>query len=124
MTQAIYFGIGSFFGCFARFFVSGAIYKSFGTAFPLGTLAVNLIGCFFIGFFSALAGDRMGLSPSARLLLMTGFCGAFTTFSAFMLDTGNLLKDGEMMKAGLNVALSLIAGFLVFRLGIFLGKII
>ncbi len=62
------------------------------------------------------------MNPQMRILLMTGFCGAFTTFSTFMLETANLLKDGQMGRAFLNVLLSVIAGFILFRLGLMIGE--
>ena len=124
MTTILYLGIGSLVGGFARYFLAGLVYRIFGTTFPYGTLVVNLVGCFIIGFLSAIAEEKFFLGPNGRLLLMTGFCGAFTTFSTFMLETGNLIKDGEMSRAFLNVAVSLIIGFIVFRLGILIGDII
>ncbi|MEI7998395.1 MAG: fluoride efflux transporter CrcB [Candidatus Omnitrophota bacterium] len=111
-------------GTLARYLLSGVIYQRFGVDFPYGTLVVNLIGCFLIGFFDSLIQDRFLLSPQLRLLLMTGFCGAFTTFSTFILETSNLFKDGEPVRALLNVLISVIAGFLIFRLGVALGKFI
>ncbi len=116
--------VGSTLGGLARYFFGGLVSGTLGTAFPLGTLAVNTLGCFLIGLFSSLAGERFFLSPNAKLLLMTGFCGAFTTFSAFILETDSLLKDGYLMKALLNILLSLLLGFIFFRIGIFLGKLI
>jgi CrcB protein len=123
MSQILALTAGSIAGGLARHFLAGALYRQWGAGFPHGTLAVNLIGCFLIGIFSVMAEEKLYLGPSGRLLLMTGFCGAFTTFSTFMLETGNLVKDGELFRALLNVVLSVIAGFLVFRLGILLGKI-
>lgn len=124
MIKIVCLGIGSLAGGFARYFLAGAVYKSFGTAFPYGTLAVNLLGCFLIGFLSAIAEERFFLGPEGRILLMTGFCGAFTTFSTLMLETGNLTKGGEFYRAFLNVAISVIAGYIVYRLGILLGELI
>jgi len=116
--------VGGITGTFARYFLAGAIYQAFGTAFPYGTLAVNLTGCFLIGFLACLAEEKFLLGPHARILLMIGFCGAFTTFSTFILETANLLRDGEAWRAFANVALSVVIGFFVFWLGVILGKLV
>ena len=116
-------GLGSLAGGFARYFLAGFVHKIFGTTFPYGTLAVNLAGCFIIGFLSVISEEKFLLGSNGRLLLMTGFCGAFTTFSTFMLETGILVKDGEIFRAFWNVALSLILGFIFFKLGILFGDI-
>ena len=109
---------------FARYLLSGFIHQRWGMDFPYGTLVVNLSGCFLIGFFDVLFQERFLLGPQVRLLLMTGFCGAFTTFSTFIFETSNLFKDGEPIRAFLNIFLSIVAGFIVFRLGAILGKFI
>lgn len=116
--------IGGIAGTLARYALAGAVYGVWGTRFPYGTLAVNLSGCFLIGLFSALAENKFLLGPTARLLLMVGFCGAFTTFSTFMLETANLIKDGETTRAFLNVLASVVVGFVVFRLGILVAEIL
>ena len=124
MKKILAIAIGSLTGGFARYYLAGAIYRVFGTSFPYGTFAVNLTGCFLIGLLSCLADRKFLIGPEMKLLLMIGFCGAFTTFSTFMLETSNLMKDGELLKVFLNILLSVVGGFLVFRLGIFLGEII
>lgn len=124
MVKWLNLAIGSIIGGYARYFLAGFVYQIFGTAFPYGTLVVNLIGCFLIGLLAALAEEKFLLGPDARMLLMIGFCGAFTTFSTFMLETGNLIRDGETIRAFLNVFGSFILGFILFRLGIFLGELI
>lgn len=124
MTKIIALAIGSLAGGFARYYLAGAVYRIFGTTFPYGTLAVNLTGCFLIGLFSVLAEEKFLIGPNGRLLLMVGFCGAFTTFSTFIFETSNLMKDGETLQTLLNITLSVIAGFLVFRMGILLGELI
>lgn len=115
---------GGVLGTIARYVLSGAVYQTLGTGFPYGTLIVNLTGCFLIGFLAALAEEKFLLGPNARLFLMAGFCGAFTTFSTFMLETNNLIKDGEMFRAFLNIGVSVVIGFLLFRLGVLLGEMI
>lgn len=124
MPKIAALGAGSLAGGFARYYLAGFIYRLLGTSFPYGTLVVNLIGCFLIGFLATLAEEKFLLEPNARLLLMVGFCGAFTTFSTFMLETANLMKDGQTFQAFLNLLASVILGFLVFRLGVFLGELI
>ncbi len=124
MTKFLYLAIGSLAGGFSRYFLAESAAKNFGTGFPYGTLFVNLSGCFLIGFLSMLAEEKMSLGPHARIFLMTGFCGAFTTFSTFMLETGSLLDDRQLGPAVLNVILSVGVGFIVYRLGVQLGKII
>lgn len=117
MSKIIGLAAGTLVGGFCRYWLAGTIYGLMGVQFPYGTLVVNLAGCFAIGLLNALAEMKWLLGPEARILLMTGFCGAFTTFSTFMLETSNLLKDGEALRALINIAGSLIGGFILFRLG-------
>ena len=124
MLKFIYLVIGGIIGTVARYGLSGAIHESFGAGFPYGTLAVNLSGCFIIGLLSALAENKFLLSPELRILLLVGFCGAYTTFSTFMLETSNLIRDGETVRAFINLVLSVAAGFVLFRVGVFLGDIL
>ena len=122
MTNVLCVAIGSVAGGLARYYFGGFIQRLSGSSFPYGTMAVNLAGCFVIGFIAAIAGDRLPLSAPARVLLITGFCGAFTTFSAFMVETDFLFRSGHPGAAFLNILISLAAGFAVFRFGEFLGK--
>ena len=115
---------GSLAGGFARYFMAGAVYRSLGASFPYGTFLVNMLGCFLIGLFDCLAAERFVLDPAARLLLMTGFCGAFTTFSTLILETSNLMKGGDFARALFNALGSLVVGMLVFRLGTLAGRLI
>jgi CrcB protein len=123
MGGALAVAIGSVAGGLARYGLGLFVQRSLGTALTFyGTLAVNLTGCFLIGFFAAMAGDKLG--PSGRLLLMTGFCGSFTTFSALVLESSEMLTQGDWIRPVLNVTLSLILGFLLFRLGVMAGDLI
>ena len=123
MTKILVIAVGSLAGGFARYYLTGFVSHFWGNRFPYGTLVVNLIGCFLIGIFSAVTEKKFLISPELRLLLIAGFCGAFTTFSAFMLETANLLKGGELMAAFANVIFSLGIGFLVFCLGVWLTEV-
>jgi CrcB protein len=124
MLKLVYLALGGITGTLARYFLSGFIYRFTGVDFPYGTLVINLIGCFLIGLFATLSDERLILSPEVKVLLMAGFCGAFTTFSTFMLETGNLIKDAEWLRALGNVFISVFIGFICFRLGVWIGKII
>lgn len=124
MVKFIHLVIGGATGTIARYALSGVTYRIFGVGFPYGTFSVNLIGCFILGFLASFTERKLFLDVNARLLLMVGFCGAFTTFSTFMLETANLIKDGEAMRAFLNVLLSVVIGFIVLRIGILLGEVI
>ncbi len=83
--------IGSGAGGALRYLVSRVSAALVSTPFPLGTFVVNMVGCLLIGWLSALPAGRGWLSPAARLLLATGFCGGFTTFSTFMKEGDGLL---------------------------------
>jgi len=116
--------IGGALGTVARYALAGVVYGAAGTRFPYGTLAVNLLGCAVLGFLSTVAEKKFVFGSDVRVLLMIGFCGAFTTFSTFIFETNGLIRDGQSMKAFMNVAVSVVAGFILFRLGILLGETI
>jgi len=107
----------------ARYGLALAVNRACGAQFPFGTLAVNLSGCFLVGIFASLAEEKFLLGTNARMLLMIGFCGAFTTFSTFILETSYLIRDGETFRAFMNVMVSVAAGFILFRIGMWLGKV-
>jgi CrcB protein len=116
MKTLFLIGIGSSIGGMLRYVVSQQVQKGFLTTFPYGTLSVNILGCFLIGFVFALS-DRGGLSQDWRLFLATGICGGFTTFSAFSNETLALLRDGQFLYAGLYVTLSVVLGLLATFFG-------
>ena len=124
MDQWLYLAAGGVAGTLLRHTLVTAAYQKFGSAFPYGTLMVNVAGCFLIGFLDVLCAKKLAVAPALRLLFMVGFCGALTTFSAFVLDTNNLMKEGETVRALLNVTGSVALCFMVFRLGVFLGSFI
>jgi len=102
-------GIGGFAGSALRYVVTGFVQNFSGSIrFPFGTLAVNLAGCFLIGFLSQLAETRGFFSADARTLIFIGVLGGFTTFSAFGNETINLWRDGENMLAAANIAAHLL----------------
>ena len=122
MKQVLLVGAGGFAGSVARYLVALAVPFA-GTGFPYATLMVNLLGSFLIGFISELALSTTLLSPDVRLLLTTGFCGGFTTFSTAMYETGGLMRDGEALYASLYVAGSLAGGLVCLASGTLLAKL-
>lgn len=110
--MAIYFwiAIGSALGGVARFWASGVAARLFGETFPWGTLIVNVAGSFLIGFIATVSAPdgRIFLGSTARLALMAGILGGFTTFSSFSLQTLNLLNDGQWLPAGANIVGSVV----------------
>ena len=116
--------LGGIIGTFSRYQLAAWVPSFAGTGFPYGTLAVNLSACLLVGFFDSLSMVRTALGPEARLLLMTGFCGAYSTFSTLILETSNLASDGELLRAAANYIGSGVLGFLLFRLGAYLGTVI
>jgi fluoride exporter len=103
-------GIGSALGGIGRYWCSGVAARLIGETFPWGTLIVNVVGSFVIGFFGALCGPdgRMFVGTTARQFVMVGICGGYTTFSSFSLQTLALMNDGEWLQAGANIALSVV----------------
>ena len=104
-------GIGGFIGSSLRYAVTGYVQTwSRSIDFPYGTLAVNLIGCFLIGFLSQLAESRGILTAESRTFVFIGILGGFTTFSAFGNETMNLWREGENLLAMANIAAHLLLG--------------
>ena len=104
MEGMMFVGLGGFFGASLRYLLGKA--ASSQSVIPAATLAINIFGSFMIGVLS-LFSERHGLSRhSVILMLQAGFCGGFTTFSTFSLDTFNLYHTGDLMLAGLNILLN------------------
>ncbi|EJC79418.1 crcB protein [Rhizobium leguminosarum bv. trifolii WSM2297] len=113
MIQALLVALGGAIGSVLRYYVGQWTLRLMGPAFPWGTLAVNVVGCFVIGVFAELIARRFNASMELRLLLITGFLGGFTTFSAFSLDAISLFERGEAVAGGVyivaSVGLSMVA---------------
>ena len=101
-----YVALGSAVGGVARFALSVLVQQRVGPSFPVGTLVVNISGSFVLGLLLRYALGTQAITPEARALLTTGFCGGYTTFSTFTYDTMLLLEDGQTSRAGLYVLLS------------------
>lgn len=104
----------------ARYAVTTSLFARFGAPW-YGTLAVNLSGCLLVGVFAGLAQTRAFMTPEARLMLMTGFCGAYTTFSALMLEASQLGELQGWLRAAGYFLVSGAGGLALVRLGHWLG---
>ena len=133
MKELLLVSIGSFFGGGMRYWVSKVVQSCSLIAFPFGTMTVNVLGCLIIGFLSGLnwnGGDLSGgcgnawMTPSTKLLLTTGFCGGFTTFSTFMNEGSGLLKDEQYLYMALYLFGSLALGLVAVLAGHYLAKLI
>lgn len=109
-------------GSVLRFFTSLLINKFWSNHFPLATFLTNVIGCFLVGYFFGIL-DKLQLTDSdIKGLLITGFCGGFTTFSAFGLESVNLFQNQNLSIAVLYIGLSITLGLLAVSYGLFVAK--
>src|SRR6201987_658474 len=111
MAAYLWIAEGSALGGMARYWCSGVAARLIGETFPWGTIIVNIVGSFIIGFFATLTGPdgRVFADTLTRQFVMIGFCGGYPTFSSFSLQALNQLQDGEWWLAGANIALSVVA---------------
>ncbi len=122
MVKLLMVGMGGFAGSICRYLVYEASALVLSNAWlPYGTLTVNILGCFIIGFLGGLSEARALFSPEMRALVFVGFLGGFTTFSTFGLDIFTQLSQGRMVAAGVTIALHLILGLAAVWLGWHLG---
>lgn len=117
-------GLGGFLGAVLRYWFGSLVQAAFGGRFPVGTLAVNVLGCFCIGLLMGLMEFRQSLSPEVRLFAIVGVLGGFTTFSTFSYDTVELLRAISPASAALNVLASLALGLTATWLGLLLIRIV
>jgi CrcB protein len=124
MLKIALIAVAGAFGTLCRYWLSGVVYDVLGRDFPWGTWAVNILGCFLFGLVWILSEERGFLSAQARILILTGFMGAFTTFSTFIFESGGILNDGQWLKLALNLGGQNLVGFMALYLGTGLGRII
>lgn len=105
-----------------RYGASNWVYAMLGRGFPYGTLFVNVSGSFLIGLLSILMLERMNVGPEWRAAILVGVLGSFTTFSTFSLETLNLLEQGEIVPALLNMLLSVLVCLVAVWLGVVIGR--
>ncbi|MDM8569780.1 fluoride efflux transporter CrcB [Thiotrichales bacterium HSG1] len=121
MMNLMAIAAGGAVGALLRFWVSSGVYVVLGRDFPYGTLAVNVLGSFLMGFLYIFFLERL-VSSELRAIILIGFLGAFTTFSTFSIETMNLLSDNEQTKALLNIFFSVSLCLSATWLGMLLAR--
>lgn len=124
MKEILWVGIGGGIGSIFRYLVSVYIIKNFDTWFPVPTLLVNIAGSLLIGFLLGMMEKEQINHPGVKLFFITGFCGGFTTFSAFAAENLRLFVNGSPMAAFLYIAISLLLGLGAVAMGYYLMSVI
>lgn len=117
LKNVLLVGVGGFIGSIARYFVSKLNLSIDFYAIPIGTLTVNIVGSYIIGFLTGISEKSTIISTELRLLLMVGICGGFTTFSSFTNENLSLMHNGQIISILFYTALSIILGFLFVYFG-------
>ena len=124
MDKILLVGFGGFIGSSLRYWISLSFYRILGQDFPYGTLAVNILGCLFIGLLMSLFEERFVFGPNMRIFLTVGVLGGFTTFSSFSYETIGLVREGSFYLGSLNVLLNVILCLGGTAIGGAVGKLI
>ena len=122
MDKFLLISAGAVLGANARYWIGTWAAGKWGPAFPYGTLLINLSGSLLLGVFMALTAERAVIDPRIRLLVATGFLGAYTTFSTFTYESVSLLLKGAVVPGLLNALGSTALGLLAVAAGIWIGK--
>jgi CrcB protein len=122
MQRVLFVGVAGLVGTLARYWLSGWLDTTVGGTFPIGTLVVNLVGCFLAGFLFHALTEKYLVDPVLRVTVLVGFLGGFTTFSSYGIQSITLLRDREFFLAVLNIAASNLGGLTMVWLGYSLSK--
>ncbi len=124
MREFVLIGAGAVLGANLRYWITVVVATRLGSIFPYGTLFINISGSFVLGFALTLIASRLQVDPGYRLLIGTGFLGAYTTFSTFSYDTVGLLERGDLFLALLNAGASVFGSILAAYLGVVVARLI
>ncbi len=124
MQKLVWLFIAGGLGVLARFGLGGLVQRYYSGSFPLGTFVINVLGCFSFGIIWSLAEERMVISGETRFLLLTGFMGAFTTFSTYAFETSGLMRDSEWLLAAGNVLGQTFLGLVAIIVGMAIGRLL
>lgn len=124
MLRILLVGLAGLAGTLCRYWLSGVVARRYGEAFPWGTLAVNLLGCFAVGLLLFASEARQAGGETERAVVLVGLLGGFTTFSSYGLQTFALLREGEVAYAAANVLASNVLGLLLVWAGYALARLL
>ena len=123
--KLLWIALAGSLGALARYGLAGFVQNLTHTSrFPWGTAAVNLLGTFLFGVVWSMAEERLVISGETRIIILTGFVGAFTTFSTFMFESGGLLRDEQWTLAFANLAFQIIVGLVCLFIGFAVGRLV
>lgn len=120
MKRLLLIALAGALGSLCRYGLASGLQR--GSSFPWGTLGVNAVGCLIAGALWAAFENRADISPDVRAMAFVGFTGAFTTFSALIMETNQFLRAGDLLPAAANVVLQLVLGMAALTLGLLLGR--
>lgn len=123
LQRLLWIALAGSLGALARYLLASFVQNVTHSSFPWGTAVVNMIGTFFFGVIWSLAEERLVISGETRLIILTGFMGAFTTFSTFMFETGLFLREGHLVMAFVNLTFQFLVGLICLFLGFAIGRL-
>ncbi len=124
ISKLLWIGFAGALGTLARYGLAGFVQRLTPVGFPWGTFVVNVTGCFLFGFIWMLTAERFIIDPQIRVVVLTGFMGAFTTFSTYIFETGQLTRDTEWFSAFGNVAGQTVIGFAALFIGFTIARLL
>jgi CrcB protein len=122
LQTVLLISLGAILGANLRYFVAQYVTKLAGSGFPLGTLAINITASFFLGFFLIWTSERVLADPRWRMLIATGFCATYSTYSSYAFETFALFEKGQFWLAGVNVLATNAVSFVAVALGAALAR--
>jgi CrcB protein len=122
LKALIFIAMGGAIGAVLRYGASLSVYSLMGRSFPYGTLFVNVTGSLLMGLLGVIMLERFDIGPEWRAAVLVGVLGSFTTFSTFSIETLNLLEQGDVMRAVMNIALSVLVCLAAVWFGVLIGR--
>lgn len=124
LYKLLIIGLGGFLGSVARYMTAKFVDDKLSPVFPYGTLTVNILGSFLLGIIYIIALRKAGLTENGRLFLGVGFCGGFTTFSAFALENFSLMQEKLVGTSLLYISVSIVGGILALVAGVWVARFV